>query len=50
MGVDANTAIKVVNLLPKKKEELMLIFEKTRFTPSEVQANEILELIKGLEK
>lgn len=40
------TAVQVVNLLPKSADEMRLIFSRERFSLKEDEINKILELVK----
>lgn len=49
MGVDEKTAVRVIDVKPKTKEELKLIFEKTRLGLKEEQIKKILDIAAELE-
>ncbi|MBI1973670.1 hypothetical protein HYS54_02555 [Candidatus Micrarchaeota archaeon] len=47
-GVEEKVAVKLVDLLPKTKEELALVFEKTRFDLKEGAVSKILDILAEL--
>ncbi|MBI4214848.1 hypothetical protein HY546_02535 [archaeon] len=47
-GVEEKVAVKLVDLLPKTKEELGLIFEKSRFELKDESASKILDILAEL--
>ena len=49
IGVDEKVAIRIVDVKPKTKEELKLIFEKTRLGLKDEQVKKILDIAAELE-
>lgn len=48
LGIDEPTIVRIINVAPETREEVKLIFEKTRFDLKEDHINKILELVKSL--
>jgi len=48
-GIDERTAVKLVDLQPKTKEELKLVFEKVRFRLTEDAIKKILDTVAELD-
>jgi DNA-directed RNA polymerase subunit F len=48
MGIDEATIVRIINVAPETREEVKLIFEKTRFDLKEDHINKILDLVKTL--
>jgi DNA-directed RNA polymerase subunit F len=48
-GIDAKTAVKLVDLEPTTKEELKLIFEKVRFRLTEDSIKKVLDIVSELD-
>ncbi|MEM0372395.1 MAG: hypothetical protein QXO69_00935 [archaeon] len=48
LGIDDATIARIINVAPETREEVKLIFEKTRFDLKEDHINKILELVKSL--
>lgn len=48
-GIDERIAVQIVNVQPKTKEEVKLIFEKVRSRISEDQVKKILDIVASLE-
>jgi DNA-directed RNA polymerase subunit F len=46
LGIDEKKAVKIIDVLPKTKEEVKLIFEKN--PPSEEQIKKILDIAAGI--
>ena len=49
LGIDEKMAVKVIDVKPKTKEELKLLFEKSRLGLKEEQVKKILDISAGLE-
>jgi DNA-directed RNA polymerase subunit F len=49
LGIDEKTAVRIIDVRPKTKEELKLIFEKTRLGLKEEQIKKILDIAAELE-
>ena len=49
LGLDDKIAVKIIDIKPKTKEELKLIFEKTRLGLKEEQVKKILDISAELE-
>ena len=49
-GMDERVAVKILDIMPKTKEELGLIFEKVRFDLSDAKAKKILSIVASLHK
>ena len=49
-GMDERVAVKILDIMPKTKEELGLIFEKVRFDLSDAKAKKILSIVASLRK
>ena len=47
-GVEERIAVKLADLLPKTKDELVLIFEKTRFDLKEEAVQKVLDILAEL--
>jgi DNA-directed RNA polymerase subunit F len=48
MGIDEKLAVKLVDVAPKTKEEVKLIFEKVRFDLKEANVQKILDIVAEL--
>ena len=49
-GIDEKVIVKILDIMPKTKEEVGLIFEKVRFKLTDAQTKKILTIISGLGK
>lgn len=48
MGVDDKAAAKLIDIRPKTKEEVKIIFEKVRFDLKDAQIKKILDTVQDL--
>ncbi len=49
-GVDEKIAVKILDIMPKTKDELGLIFEKVRYDLNDANAKKILGIVGSLQK
>ena len=49
LGIDEKIAVRIIDVRPKTKEELKLIFEKTRLGLKDEQVKKILDIAAELE-
>jgi len=49
LGVDRRQAVKIVDMMPKDRDDLKLIFSKVHYSIKDETAEKVLEIIRGLE-
>jgi len=48
MGIDEKTAVKIIDIRPRTKEETKIIFEKVRFDLKDAQIKKIIDTVRDL--
>lgn len=48
MGIDGQTAVELINLMPEKEEQINLVFEKKRFDIEKDQVKKVLKIVEDL--